>query len=95
MSDIAPYPDTHFPDEPCHICIKDIADCICPECPTCGAKGNSKCYKEHVLKLGRDQLIRRSMLTVARLREEADVSDAYVEWLKEQPDNYCEDWSEI
>ena len=85
----------HIIEGVCPTCIRDLDDCICPECPQCGDKGNPRCYKDHVLKLNRDQLIRRSEMTVARLREEADVSDAYVEWLKEQPEEYCEDWSEV
>ena len=29
---------------PCEVCGKMVDDCICPECPTCGAQGDPKCY---------------------------------------------------
>ena len=31
---------------PCQCCGHDPADCICPECSTCGEQGNLNCYKE-------------------------------------------------
>jgi hypothetical protein len=39
-------------DEPCgcDCCGKDVDNCTCPECPTCGATGDPKCYEEHSLK---------------------------------------------
>ena len=32
-------------DEPCFcsICLHDVEDCVCPECPVCGEQGNPKC----------------------------------------------------
>lgn len=35
-------------DEPviCLVCLKSDDDCICPECPRCGAQGNPMCYEE-------------------------------------------------
>jgi hypothetical protein len=31
-------------DQPCAVCAQDPADCICPECPVCGATGDPGCY---------------------------------------------------
>jgi hypothetical protein len=33
-------------DPPCDICKRDPFDCICPECPVCGACGDPLCYDE-------------------------------------------------
>jgi len=35
------------PDGPetCEVCgARDLDDCVCPECPTCGEHGNPGCY---------------------------------------------------
>lgn len=34
----------------CEVCGHDVAGCICPECPVCGAQGDPKCHAEHGLK---------------------------------------------
>lgn len=33
-------------DEPifCAVCLESDANCVCPECPTCGEYGNPECY---------------------------------------------------
>jgi hypothetical protein len=33
----------------CDICGHDPSDCICPECPVCGAQGDKECYIRHGL----------------------------------------------
>lgn len=41
--------------EPCFVCGRDPdGDCICPECPTCGAFGDSHCYHEFLQSAGHD-----------------------------------------
>lgn len=45
------------PEEPCNICLSDLDHCICPECPVCGAIGNSICYEIHGLERSDAQLI--------------------------------------
>ena len=32
-------------DEPCECCGKPVDECICEECPNCGAKGDPDCYE--------------------------------------------------
>jgi hypothetical protein len=35
---------------PCEVCGLEVEDdCICQECPVCGAHGDPKCYREHGL----------------------------------------------
>jgi hypothetical protein len=34
-----------YDEEPCEICGEHIDNCICPECPVCGAVGDPLCYK--------------------------------------------------
>jgi hypothetical protein len=41
----APYKQV---DGPCAVCGK-IDDCICPDCPECGARGAPRCYEQHGL----------------------------------------------
>jgi hypothetical protein len=36
-------------DGPCEVCGQAIDDCICPECPCCGATGDLICYTSHGL----------------------------------------------
>ena len=31
-------------DEPCGVCGQWESECVCPECPTCGAIGDPLCY---------------------------------------------------
>ena len=39
-------PDWREPPEPaCEVCLADLSDCICPECPVCGDAGNPDCYR--------------------------------------------------
>jgi hypothetical protein len=37
------------PEYPCEVCGHWAHDCICPECPTCGAAGDPACYAQHGL----------------------------------------------
>lgn len=32
-------------DRPCEVCGRNVDDCICPECPSCGEVGNPFCYE--------------------------------------------------
>lgn len=34
---------------PCEVCGEFPDDCICPECPKCGAHGDPYCYPTHGL----------------------------------------------
>lgn len=43
-------------DFPCEICGGwPDKDCICPECPECGAIGDPYCYQEHGLLRSEEQ----------------------------------------
>lgn len=37
-------------EPPCEICGRMADDCVCPECPKCGAAGDPRCAREHGLK---------------------------------------------
>jgi hypothetical protein len=86
-------------DQPCAVCCMDPADCICPECPTCSAQGDPKCYAEHGLKLNRDQAIYRQRMVVfmiaQRLDEEKQAlavyeTSEYAEW---ELDDVADPWA--
>lgn len=79
----------------CKVCFCQKTTCICPECPQCGERGRAKCYTEHPLKLNQYQLVLRTEKHIEKMREELDLEEQYLEMLNEQPDGYCEDWSEI
>ena len=54
MRDIDPDPG------PCQVCGRDPdGDCLCPECPTCGAYGDPKCYESHGLVRTPEQIASR------------------------------------
>lgn len=85
-----------MPDDPlCKVCFAPASGCVCPECPTCGDFGNPDCYKNHVLKLNRWQLVLRTEKRVADLEDEIATERSYLQELETWPDDYCEDWSEI
>ena len=56
-------------DPPCAVCAKSGDACVCPECQTCGALGDPKCYADHGLKLSREQAIGRQEARVALAQE--------------------------
>lgn len=68
-----PYDDDH----PCVICCEEADNCICPECPVCGAQGDPKCEVDHGLVIPKStkahgDLIRQSWADLAALEAEAE-----------------------
>ena len=68
---------------PCECCGNDPADCICPECPTCGAQGDSRCYDApvnggHNLRYNRDQRIGRAKLKIYMLQQQIADEEQYI-----------------
>ena len=62
--------DEQFGQEgPCEICGKSTDLCICPECTVCESQGEVKCYKEHGLKLSREQMVSRSEARMSFLQD--------------------------
>lgn len=53
------YSDPNAPwnqgDGPCDICGLSADECICPECPECGAQGDIFCYHYHGLVISDGQ----------------------------------------
>lgn len=89
-------PQLNQGEEPtCKICFCIKRACLCPECPQCGERGNPKCYKDHPLKLNVYQLVLRTEKSIEKMEEELDVEKQYLQMLNEQPESYCEDWSEV
>jgi len=43
-------------EEPCEVCGREVDNCICPECPVCGAYGDPGCYLDHGLELTAEQV---------------------------------------
>lgn len=60
----------------CDVCLGDVdaGECVCPECPTCTSQGDSECYRNHGLRLTRDQLRRRQQMRLNRVK--ADLENA-------------------
>lgn len=79
----------------CKVCFSPASGCACPECPQCGERGRARCYTEHPLKLNQFQLVLRTEKHIEKMREELDLEEQYLQMLNEQPDGYCENWSEI
>ncbi len=90
-------------EEPsCKVCLLSKETCICPECPQCGERGKPRCYigsnspyEHNVLKLNCHQLVLRAEKLIERLEGELDIERQYLQMLNEQPESFCEDWSEI
>lgn len=82
----APYNQT---DGLCAVCCRDEVDCVCPECPECGASGDPNCYMSkmnpfngHGMKLTREQVIGRAYAAVAVAQERVCDAQEYVNYLK-------------
>ena len=63
-------------EAPCAVCGLACDDCVCPECPVCGASGDPNCYGDpdggsghHGLQLSRAQLASRRRVRIGLLRE--------------------------
>jgi hypothetical protein len=68
-------------DQPCAVCCMDVADCCCPECPNCGEQGNPKCYKEHGLKLNKEQVTNRVNCRIFQLNLQIADEQQYLGYL--------------
>jgi hypothetical protein len=81
-------------DQPCAVCCKDPADCICPECPQCGTTGDPNCYCDssreegqrtgHGLRLSKEQLISRQETRVHMARQHLANAEMVLGLLQEQ-----------
>lgn len=90
-----------YDDYPCEICGELPDNCICPECPVCGAVGDPQCYKvrpKGYSHLGDHHGLVRSEVQKFNLEcnereweeaakaERAHEDAMYEEWLKDQED---------
>jgi hypothetical protein len=65
-------------DPPCDVCKRPADDCICDECPECGATGDPQCYMElsphgaenHNMELRIAQHISRAEARIAELEQQ-------------------------
>lgn len=67
---------------PCQVCGQGEVDCICPECPECGAFGDPKCYQ------GPQQHLTKTIIQVVRLQNAQELWR--IECLAEN--RYLEEW---
>jgi len=80
-------------DTPCDCCGIRSCDCECPECSVCSEQGNPNCYKAekeggHGMKYNKQQRIGQTLLRIDNLKGEIDCEQMYIDWLKDQPDNW-------
>jgi hypothetical protein len=75
---------------PCECCGHDPADCICPECPTCGSAGDKSCYHNtilnkdgHGLQYNREQLIGQCRMRIADLRFQLQEEEQTIKFLED------------
>lgn len=76
----------------CSVCLLSNGDCICPECPNCHSRGRPECYKEHTLKLTRNQLLNRENAKLDDLTQKVYEQNERLEFLSNQNEDYVEDW---
>lgn len=73
--------DDQCAEGPCAVCALPVEDCVCPECPVCHQNGDPACYKNHGLKLNKQQVIHRQEARIyqaeLRVGEEKMVLDMY------------------
>jgi len=74
-----PPDDTEFP---CAVCGNFADDCICPECPVCGAQGYDFCYKGHGMVRSEAQ---EYSLAWNEAHWEDDARQESAAWIEEHP----------
>ena len=47
------------------------------------------------MKLNQEQLVQRTEAKIYKIGIELDLERNYLQWLEEQTEMYCEDWSEV
>lgn len=67
---------------PCPVCCKSVDLCLCPECTTCGEQGNPRCYKDHGLKLNKEQAVARQEARLVVIRERLSDEEIALEQMK-------------
>jgi len=79
-------------DQPCAVCCRPVDDCVCPECPVCGAQGDPACYADpprvegHGMRLTREQAVARQEAVVARCREQLSDEQTVLDIVRESED---------
>lgn len=69
-------------DFTCGVCGRDqeLGQCICPECPECGAQGDPECYEVHGLIRTQEQIKSRAQVEAQwRADAEAEARAAEIE----------------
>ena len=53
-----------YHDTTCDVCGRDqeLNQCICPECPECGSRGDPVCYEHHGMKRSQEQIESRTKI---------------------------------
>jgi len=60
-------------------------------CPVCENAADPNCYKEHGMKLNREQIIARARTRIDDLRARIVDEQRYLQWVEEQNENYTEE----
>jgi hypothetical protein len=80
---------------PCAVCGQALEACVCPECGTCGAQGDPKCYADHGLRLSKAQEIARSQVREAQLIMQIEEEKAFRDQIASSPDDATFDYYEL
>ena len=87
---------------PCAVCAMDPADCICLECPECGAQGDPKCYEPrhsekhwdgpngHGLKLNKAQCLSRQRAVIYAAKQRVQDEEMALHCMEESSEEHCE-----
>lgn len=70
MRDLDPEP------QPCAVCGRLDAECICPECGQCGAQGDPRCYPAHGMTRTDEQIASLAAAEEEWRKDDAAVRDA-------------------
>jgi hypothetical protein len=82
---------------PCEVCGLAVDNCICPECPVCGAQGDADCYDEpglsrkfgvqhYHLKLSKAQQASRARARIAEFKERIQDEEIFLAQLEGNDD---------
>jgi hypothetical protein len=74
----------------CYVCATVVDDCICPECPTCGAVGDPKCYDAHGLTRSPEQIRRFTALEEAAAQRNRDEAEFWAQEAERERSGYYE-----
>lgn len=72
---------------PCAVCGQFVDDCVCPECPKCGAIGDPGCYSDfHAERHGMEMSDEQIKLARKAEKDREEVDQAIIDSFGDMPE---------